>query len=201
MRRLICRSDRRRSLRCCGALALVALSTGCGATSDESGGGRTVSEVVTLINQAPKSDVALDDLAEAFALNSRSTDVQCERLEQALVGRAVQWPFLVYEVEAADAGRYKVTSQAIPIQEPGATPLIRVVAFVEPRNERDVQLLERVKTDDRIELRGVVREIRLRTVVVLGPAEVIGMAESITQPGGPARVEADSATPNNGEMK
>ncbi len=186
-----------------GWLAVTLLAAGvagCGPVGSP-GAAPAAVDGATAVAQAERSPLTPETIAEAFALNSRATDVQRERLEQALVGRAVQWPFLVYEVEAADAGRYKVTSQAIPIQEPGATPLIRVVAFVEPRNERDVQLLERVKTDDRIELRGVVREIRLRTVVVLGPAEVIGMAESITQPGGPARVEADSATPNNGEMK
>ena len=54
----------------------------------------------------------------------------------------------MYEVEYAD-GRYTVTSQAIPITDADAVPLLRVVAFVLPQSEADDALLRAVKTGRR----------------------------------------------------
>ena len=53
-------------------------------------------------------------------------------------------------------GRYKVTSQAIPIQSSEAAPLLRVVAFIRPQGDADDMLLRAVQTDDVIRVRGIV---------------------------------------------
>jgi hypothetical protein len=116
--------------------------------------------------------LAPETVAEAFALGSRATDVQREDLTQSLMGHRVEWSFPVYEVEYAE-GRYTVTSQPIPIQDPEAAALTRVMAFVIPRSEEDHALLRAVKTDDVIRIRGIVQEIRLRTFVVVVPAVVV----------------------------
>jgi hypothetical protein len=79
----------------------------------------------------------------------------------------------VFEVRYAE-GRYTVTSQAIPISDPNAAALTRVMAIVIPRSEADEALLRVVKTGDVIGIRGVVQEIRLRTFVVVVPAVVVG---------------------------
>ena len=88
-----------------------------------------------------------------------------------VVGRAVEWDLTVYEVEVSE-GRFKITSQAIPITDADAVPLLRVVAILLPQNEADDALLRAVKTDDVIRIRGVVQEVRLRTIAVIMPAVV-----------------------------
>ena len=47
-----------------------------------------------------------------------------------------------------------------------------MVAILLPQNEADDALLRAVKTDDVIRIRGVVQEVRLRTIAVIMPAVV-----------------------------
>ena len=136
-----------------------------------------VDEAVQLIDRAPRSERTTVELAEAFALNSRSTDVQREALRDEVVGRRVEWEIRVYEVGYAD-GRYTVTSQPIAVRNAEAVPLLRVQASVVPRTDNDHTLLRSVQTDDSIRLRGIVQEIRARTVVAMVPAVVGGNSAS-----------------------
>lgn len=154
------------------AVAWSLALAGCAPVPDPSAG-LSVEESVQLIEQVAPSDLTPETVAEAFAIGSRSTDVQREDLTQSLVGHRVEWSFPVFEVQYAD-GRYTVTSQAIPIQDPEAAALTRVMAFVIPRSQEDEALLRAVKTDDVIRIRGIVQEIRLRTFVVVVPAVVVG---------------------------
>lgn len=159
--------------RTAGAALLVGLLlVGCAPVSDPSAG-LSVEETVALIGQVAPSDLALEAVAEAFALGSRATDVQREDLTQALVGHSVEWSLPVFEVQYAE-GRYTVTSQPIPIADSNATALTRVMAFVIPQSEADDALLRAVKTGDVIRIRGIVQEIRLRTFVVVVPGIVVG---------------------------
>lgn len=147
--------------------------------------GLPLAESVALIDRAPRSERTPVELAEAYALNSRSTDVQREALRDEVVGRSVEWEITVYEVGYAD-GRYSVTSQPLPVSDPNAVPLLRVHASVLPRNDHDHALLRSVKMDDAIWLRGIVQEIRARTVVAMVPAVVVGnSASEATNRGGP----------------
>ena len=153
------------------ALLLSTFLIGCAPVPDPSAG-LTPEESVALIDQVEPSDVALETIAETFALGSRSTDVQRENLTAGLVGHRVEWDIPVYEVSYSE-GRYEVTSQPIPIQDPDAAALIRVMAFVIPRDKADEELLQAVKTDDVIRVRGIVQEIRLRTIVAVVPATIV----------------------------
>lgn len=153
------------------AVGLSLILASCSPIPDPSAG-LSVEESVQLIEQVAASDLSPETVAEAFALGSRATDVQREDLTQALVGHRVEWSFPVYEVEYAE-GRYTVTSQPIPIQDPEAAALTRVMAFVIARNGADQTLLRAVKTDDVIRIRGIVQEVRLRTFVVMVPAVVV----------------------------
>jgi hypothetical protein len=145
--------------------------------------GLSVEESIALIEQVDASDLALETIAEAFALGTRATDVQRENLRAELVGRRVEWEIPVYEVSFSE-GRYEVTSQSIPIQDPEAAPLIRVMAVVIPKDEADDALLQAVKTDEVIRVRGIVQEIRLRTVVAVVPAVVVPKARVTSAPNG-----------------
>ena len=154
------------------ALVVVALLVGCAPVNDPSAG-MSVAEAVALIDRTPRSDIKLQDLAEAFALGTRATDVQRDTLQQQLVGHTVEWEIPVYDVSYAD-GRFEVTSQAIPTANRAeAVPLLRVMAFVSPRDDAEQALLMRVRTDDVIRIRGIVQEIRARTIVAIVPAVVV----------------------------
>ena len=158
-----------------GAVLLVGLLlVGCAPVPDPSAG-LSVEETVKLIEQVAPSDLTLEAVAEAFALNSRATDVQRDDLTQALVGHSIEWSFPVFDVQYAE-GRYTVTSQPIPIADSNATALTRVMAFVVPQSEADDALLRAVKTGDVIRIRGIVQEIRLRTFVMVVPATVVPIA-------------------------
>lgn len=154
-------------------LACMAALAGCEPVADPSVG-MSVPESVALIEKVAPSDLSPETVAEAFALGTRATDVQRDDITQSLVGHSVEWSFPVYEVDYAE-GRYKVTSQAIPIQSTEAAPLLRVVAYVLPQSEADDALLRAVQTDDVLRVRGIVQEIRLRTVVAIVPAVVVGL--------------------------
>jgi hypothetical protein len=147
------------------------LLAACAPVPDPSAG-LSVAEAVELIEQVAPSDLSLETVAEVFAVGSRSTDVQRDDLAQALVGHRVEWSIPVFDVQYTD-GRYTVTSQAIPISDPNAAALTRVMAIVIPRSEADEALLRAVKTDEVIRVRGIVQEIRLRTIVVVVPAVVV----------------------------
>jgi hypothetical protein len=116
--------------------------------------------------------VTPEQVAEAFALGSDSTDLQRELIEKDLVGSVVEWDIRVYEVSYAD-GRYKVTSQPIPIASADAIQLIRVVALIQAQSNGDDDLLRAVKTDDVLRIRGLVQDVVLRTVVTIGPAVLV----------------------------
>jgi hypothetical protein len=160
--RLKCRRSGR------AALLLSSFLIGCAPVPDPSAG-LSVEESVALIEQVEPSSIALETIAEAFALGTRATDVQRENLTADLVGHRVEWDIPVYEVSYSE-GRYEVTSQPIAIQDPEAAALIRVMAIVTPRSEADEELLRAIKTDDVIRVRGIVQEVRLRTLVAVVPA-------------------------------
>lgn len=116
--------------------------------------------------------VTPQQIAEAFALGSRSTDLQRELLEKELVGQVVEWDLVLYEV-ALEGEVYTVTSQPIKVPEAEGTQLIRIVAQVRARNEAEHAFLRAIKTDDPIRLRGRATGIFLRTITTLDPAVVV----------------------------
>jgi hypothetical protein len=158
-------------------LALFGLLAGCAPIADPSVG-LPVDEAIAALDAAPRSELTAEAVAEAFALGSRATDVQRDLLQAELVGHVVEWNLPVFDVALAD-GRYRVTSQALPITDADAAPLLRVVAFVLPRNAADDTLLRAVKTGDVVRIRGQVQEIRLRAVVVMVPGVVTGSGDAI----------------------
>lgn len=162
-----------RSLEGGGSVVGVAmlLLVGFAPVNDPSAG-MTPAQIVELIDQTPKADIAPEVAAEAFALNSKSTDVQREMLEQSLVGHAIDWAVPVYDVKL-DGARFIVQSSEFPVADGEALPLLSVMAYVTPQNDADDALLRAVKTGDTLGIRGVVQEIRLRTFVVVVPGVVV----------------------------
>ena len=75
----------------------------------------SIEDVIAAIQAATPNPVTPEQVAETFAFGTRATNVQREMMEKELVGSVVEWDLVVFEVAFAD-GRYKVTSQPIPIQ-------------------------------------------------------------------------------------
>jgi hypothetical protein len=126
-------------------------------------------EVSVQIERAPRSARKANELAEAFALNSRATEVQRDMLTADVVGHAVTWDVTVYDIESSE-GRLKLTSQVIPVTDNDALPMLRVQAMFLPANSADLTRIRSLRTGDPVRIRGVVKEIWLRTLVVLAPA-------------------------------
>jgi len=154
------------------AATLLVTLAGCGSGSDQPAPVQSTAELIATIMQATPNPVTPEQIAETFALGSDSTDLQRELIEKDLVGSVVEWDIRVYEVSYAD-GRYKVTSQPIPIASADAIQLIRVVALIQAQSNGDDDLLRAVKTDDVLRIRGLVQDVVLRTVVTIGPAVLV----------------------------
>lgn len=152
--------------------ALLVTLFGCGDRQDDSQPGPSLEEQLAEIASSQVNPVTPEDVSEAFALGSDSTDLQRDLLHKELVGSVVEWRLQVYEVEFAE-GRYKVTSQPLPIKSKEAVQLLRAVVFIVPSSDKDHDLMRKVKTNDMIRTRGLVQDILLRTVIVIEPAFLI----------------------------
>ena len=151
----------------CAAL-LVSLF-GCGDQPDESQVHQSLKQQLAEIASAQVNPVTPEQVSEIFALGSDFTDLQRDLLNKELIGSVVEWRLKVYEVEF-EQGLYKVTSQQLPIKSKQAVPLLRAAVLIVPSSDNDHDLMRKVKTNDMITIRGRVRDIVLRTVVVIEPA-------------------------------
>lgn len=128
----------------------------------------------------PVTTVTPEQVAETFALGSKSTDLQRDLLEKEVVGQVVEWDLQLYEVQL-EGDIYTVSSNAIPINDDSGMNLIRIVAEVRARTPEEHAFLRAVKTGDPIRLRGRITAIALRTAVVMDPAVVVVPAEEETK--------------------
>jgi hypothetical protein len=147
----------------------LALLGGCGNPSDPQASAREVAAQVQAVAEADPLSLDLREIAEAFALNTRATSVQRERLEQQLREAVVRWRIVVHEV-MLEEGVYKIVSEPPPIRDADATALLRVVAIVHPRSDSDRQRIEALRTGDTVEVQGRAKGVLLRTVLTLQPA-------------------------------
>jgi hypothetical protein len=147
----------------------VLLLGACGNPEDPQASAREASAQVQAVADAQPVSLDLRELAETFALNTRSTSVQRERLEQQLREAVVRWRIVVHEVKLEE-GVYKIVSEPPPIRDADATALLRVVAIVHPRSDSDRQRIEALRTGDTVEVQGRAKGVLLRTVLTLQPA-------------------------------
>ena len=157
------------------ALSAAALLSACGGNDAQQEQTQAQEPAFTLADLEAAKPVAVtpEQVAETFALGSRSTDLQRELLEKEVSGQVVEWDLQLYEVQL-EGDIYTVSSNPIPIKNDGAMNLSRVVAEVRARTPEEHAFLRAVKTGDPIRLRGRVTAIALRTAVVLDPAVVVG---------------------------
>ena len=116
--------------------------------------------------------VTPEQVAETFALGSKSTDLQRELLEKEVSGHVVEWDLQLYEV-SLEGDVYTVSTEPVPVADSDTVNLIRIIANVRARTPEEHAFLRAVKTGDPIRLRGRLTAIALRTAVVLDPAVVV----------------------------
>ena len=124
------------------------------------------------LNDAPASPVTLSEVVELFVLGGNKTELQRETMGQKIIGSRVSWSFKVYEV-AREGEQYRVMSEMISSSQPNAFGKLTVIAFLNPRNSNDEQILLKLETGKQVKVRGVVDSINLRSLVVLSPAELV----------------------------
>lgn len=156
------------------ATLATALLTGCGGADEPSDAVQSQAPAFTLadLEAAKPVTVTPEQLAETFALGSKSTDLQRELLEKEVSGQVVEWDLQLYEV-SLEGDIYTVSTQPVPVEDTDTVNLIRIIAVVRARNAEEAAYLRAVKTGDPIRLRGRVTGIALRTAVVLEPAVVV----------------------------
>ena len=157
--------------------AMASALTACGSSEEPSSQVQEPEYTLADLQAATLVAITPEQVAETFALGSRSTDLQRELLEKEVSGQVVEWDLQLYEVQL-EGDIYTVSSNPIPIANDGAVNLIRIVAEVRARTPEEHAFLRAVKTDDPIRLRGRVTAIALRTAVVLDPAVVVKPAEA-----------------------
>ena len=157
------------------ALSAAALLSACGGNDAQQEQTQAQEPAFTLADLEAAKPVAVtpEQVAETFALGSRSTDLQRELLEKEVSGQVVEWDLQLYEV-SLDGDVYTVSTQPVPVADGETVNLVRIIASVRARSPEEHAFLRAVKTGDPIRLRGRVTAIALRTAVVLDPAVVVG---------------------------
>ena len=154
------------------ACTLAGTLTACGGNDEPPAQAQEPAFTLADLEAAKPVAVTPEQVAETFALGSKSTDLQRKLLEKEVSGQVVEWDLQLYEVQL-EGDIYTVSSNPIPIANDGGINLIRIVAEVRARTPEEHAFLRAVKTGDPIRLRGRVTAIALRTAVVLDPAVVV----------------------------
>jgi hypothetical protein len=119
------------------------------------------------------------ELASAFNLNSKYTDVQRENLLNKIKGKLIIWDVKVYEVDRLSDTFYKIqTTSDIFCQN--VSTFIRITA----KDELQVKFIEEVKTDQVIRIKGIltgkstVRHLEIAPAILWYPGSNAKSSES-----------------------
>jgi hypothetical protein len=161
------------------ALSAAALLSACGGNDAQQEQEQAQEPAFTLADLEAAKPVAVtpEQVAETFALGSKSTDLQRELLEKEVSGQVVEWDLQLYEV-SLEGDVYTVSTQPVPVADSDTVNLIRIIANVRARTPEEHAFLRAVKTGDPIRLRGRLTAIALRTAVVLDPAVIVKPEEA-----------------------
>lgn len=99
------------------------------------------------------------ELSEIFSIVSGYTNVQRENSEEYLKGKIVQWTLPVYDVSKKKENIYKVLTRS----ESGS---VGTYVTLYARSAQDVALVEGLMTDDAVTIKGKVKEVKLRTIII-----------------------------------
>jgi hypothetical protein len=112
------------------------------------------------------------ELADIFALGTRSTDLQRETRLAQIRGQVVQWTLPVYEVSRFGE-RYKIQTQGSDIAFlENKQPLLGTFVYLSSRNQQDSLVIAALKTGDLVTVKGRISGALLRNLV-LDPAILV----------------------------
>ena len=106
----------------------------------------------------PASLSASGELADIFGLMSNYTDLQRENKEKEIKGSIVEWRLPVFEVKKTDNG-YK-------IQTSSRGNIIGTFVEVIPTSPEEVSYIENLKTNDVIQVKGVISGVFMRNIEI-----------------------------------
>lgn len=141
------------------------------------GNNKDVTQVVTdpivELSAAQPSSLRPDgELAELFALGTKSTELQRENKLAQIRGQVVQWTLPVYEVSRA-GDRYKVQTQGNDrLLMENKNLLLGAFIYLSSRNQQDSQVIAALKTGDLISVKGRIADSSVRNLV-LDPAVLV----------------------------
>lgn len=148
--------------------ALAVVLAGCHPVTDPSAG-QSPEQAAALVDRAPAAAPAQVAVADAFALGNRTTPARIADLERGLVGHQVTWDVTVADVGFSD-DRFEIASRPLPVSSRDTVPVLRVMAFVRPRDEIEQRRLMALHPDEVVRVRGIVQEIRSGRMVAIVPA-------------------------------
>ena len=154
------------------ACTMACTLTACGGNEPQQEQAQEPAFTLADLEAAKPVAVTPEQVAETFALGSKSTDLQRELLEKEVSGHVVEWDLQLYEV-SLEGDVYTVSTEPVPVADSDTVNLIRIIANVRARTPEEHAFLRAVKTGDPIRLRGRLTAIALRTAVVLDPAVVV----------------------------
>ncbi len=107
------------------------------------------------------------ELAEAFNLNSKYTDVQRENLLKKINGKAVIWVVEVYEVKKENSVLYNIqTSGGLGMNKSNVGTFIELTS----RSQHESEFIEALKTGERIRIKGVLNGESILRSLIIKPA-------------------------------
>lgn len=144
-----------------GIIALVVIGVLLSPSEEEKDKELTVT--LGKIAESQAADISpTGELAAAFKLDSKYTDLQREKAEKEITGKIVQWTLPVYEVSKSGDGYRVQTSGDQAIM--GGTPMVGAFITIYPRNDNERTYIENLKTKDRITFKGKITGTTMRNI-------------------------------------
>ncbi len=146
-----------------------------------------------LESQKEAENLTVDgELAKAFNLNSKFTDIQRENLLTQIKGKVVVWVVEVYEVEKKNNKKYKIqTRSGLSSSNDDVGTYIDLYI----QNDEQSKFIEELKTGERIRIKGVLTGESILRSLVISPAILWYPEEKETQSN--ADTQSDKSNEND----
>lgn len=127
-------------------------------------------EAAKALNLAPQGLIG-----DVFRYGSNYTDLQRENMLSEINGKVVEWTLPVYEVERNGDG-YK-------IQSGSGDGYVGTFVYIIPRDQREHEYVARIKTGDRVKIKGVIngafmRNLNIEPAILVRPIERVAAEDN-----------------------
>lgn len=105
------------------------------------------------------------ELAAIFNPMSEHTDIQRENKEKEITGQIVEWTVPVYDVKKQDDG-YRIQART-------TSDSVGAIIIVTPRSEEESTLIEGLKENDRVSIKGRISSVTFARAIEIEPAVLV----------------------------